>query len=119
MNGEILKNVCEYMNALSKKKYKTLEISILKKCILQDYKERKSLKINVNFRTKEGKQIIHERIVKMAKQIYNINFTSEDIKLYRKCVSEEYSNRTGKCAWGFAEIRKRIGYDPVTGIELK
>lgn len=118
MNGEVLQNVCEYMNAFSDKEYKKLHISILKKCILQDYNERKSLKININFRTKEGKKIIHERIIKIANEIYDIDFKTEDIRLYRRCVSEEYSNRTGKCAWGFSDVRKRMGYDPVTGEEI-
>ena len=38
--------------------------------------------------------------------------------IYKKCVADEYQDRTGKCAWGFASVRNKLGYDPVTGKEL-
>jgi hypothetical protein len=76
-------------------------------------------KIIIKTRTIKGKQELNERIAKISNLILGSNtIKAEHVHLYKICRAEEYTDRTGKCAWGFKDVRKKLGFDEVTGLEI-
>lgn len=118
-SGEVLKNVVQLMNALSRKQFTYAQVSNIVSAINEEYCSRKNDNIKINGKTKAGKLEISKRRAKIVNERLGADIiTPEDIKLYKKCVADEYTERTGKCAYGYKEVRKRLGYDPDTGLEI-
>ncbi|KOF57840.1 MULTISPECIES: hypothetical protein [Clostridium] len=120
MKGRVTKNILEYMNSMSIKQFSYIQVSCIASSIKTEYYDRKDKNIKINGKTEDGKKQLNKRIADIVnKKLLNNDITPDDIRLYKRCFAEEYTNRTGKCAWGFTELRQRLGYDPKTGIELK
>lgn len=113
--GVISKNICNYMNLKSNKKYTVYHINIIRNSLLTELKERRKLNLNIRSSSKEGKKIIYSRAAKIAKDVYKTNITEQDVILYKNCMRQEYTDRTGRCTWGIPDVRKKLGYDPKTG----
>jgi hypothetical protein len=112
-------NIAELMSALGKREVTALEVSAIENSIKPELDDRKKKGIVIKNKTKEGKKKINTRLAAMVNELIRPKtpITAEDIGLYRRCWADEFSERTGKCAWGFKELRERLGYDPVTGKE--
>ncbi len=113
------KAITEYINSrCTDRQFTPLEIAVIEtqKDAVTRHRDREPL----NRKSKSGKQIINQRIADRVNDMMapKIPVTSEHIRLYKRCWADEYSDRTGKCAWGFADIRVRLGYDPKTGLEI-
>lgn len=115
--GNVSKNICKYMNSLGRREYTLDEVKAIKKAILEEREFRRKNNINVNF-DRNGKKITNEKIALIASDNLEMKITVRDIELYKRCVRNEFEDRTGKCAWGFPEVRKRLGFNPATGEEL-
>ena len=86
----VTNNIKELMNGISKKQFSYIEVSA----------------------------ILNTRIAELANKKLNSNrITPEDVHLLKKCRADEYTYRTGRCAYGYKELRIRLGYDPDTGLE--
>lgn len=119
MKGQVSKNIMEYMNAMSTKQFSYVHVSCIANSIKVEYYDRKLKGLEIKVKTKAGKTELNKRVADIVNKRLGIkNITPDDIKLYKNCFAEEYANRTGKCAWGFKELRQRLGYDPETGIEI-
>lgn len=119
MKGQVTKNIMEYMNSRSLKTFTYIQVSAIAESIKKEYYNRKEKGVEINTKTKEGKTELNKRIAAIANnKLGTDNISAEDIKLYKKCFADEYTDRTGKCAWGFKDVRKRLGYDPKTGLEI-
>ncbi|AIY85205.1 hypothetical protein U729_3100 (plasmid) [Clostridium baratii str. Sullivan] len=120
MKGKVTENIREYMNSMSKRNFSYLQVSAIANAIKEEYYDRKKLGIIIKTKTKEGREELNKRAADIANRKLNIkNITKDDVRLYKKCLAEEYTNRTGKCAWGFKELRSRLGYDPETALEIR
>lgn len=120
MRGDVTKNICEYMNtySLAGRVYRLLEIKIIRESIRTELIIRTRLKLKIRSRTNTGKHEINKRICKIVNESFeNIKITPEDVELYKRCRIKELEQRTGKCAWGFPDVRKRYGFNPITGLE--
>lgn len=120
MPGQVIKNIVEYMNAHSvNKTFNYYEISTIRSAVRLEWKNRKETGLDINTRTRSGRGHIDQRVSDIANEIIGRNAISpEDVRLYKKCFSEEYTDRTGRCAWGFKEVRRRLGFDEETGLEI-
>ena len=125
MIGNVTTNVLEYMNGMSKKQYVYSQVSAIANAITDEFYDRKAKGLIINGRTKRGKEEISTRVAAIANKklikkglLDKANIDSYDVWLYKKCYAEEYTNRTGKCAWGYKELRQRWGFDPDTALEL-
>lgn len=116
--GQVIENITEYMNNLGERKYTKFEVSAIRTSINKEFIERKKDSIKLNPRTKKNKKIINERVSKIVKRDFGFNTSACDIKLFKKCLVEEYQNRTGKCAWRYASAREHLGYDTITGLAI-
>lgn len=118
--GEVSKNICNYMNqnSLDNKKYTVYEVNAIRSSIQLELKDRKVNCISIKL-TEDGKTEINTRIANISNEIYKTNITHVDVSLWRRCSREEYTDRTGKCTWGIAEVRKKLGFNGITGYELK
>lgn len=115
------KNIIEYMNSRSNRTYLLIEVAEIANAIIKERKDRKLKGLQVNTKSALGKEIINKRTAGFVNNKLNprVPLRSEDIRLYKQCVADEYMDRTGKCAWGYKDVRQRLGYDPSTGIELQ
>lgn len=110
----------EYMNAMARdKSFHYEEVSAIANAIDAEYWDRKARDLVINGKTERGRQEINKRVSeitnrKLGKEV----ITAADVRLYKRCIAEEYTDRTGKCAWGFKEVRRRYGFDEKTGLEL-
>lgn len=113
--------IAELMNALGDRKFTPFEIATIEAHKVPEYEDRKNKNIQINGKTEEGKKQINKRLAAMVNEVIKpkIPITAEDIRRYKRCWADEYTNRTGKCAWGFKEVRAKLGYDPVTGVEVE
>lgn len=118
MKGTVTENILAYMNSMGKKTFTYIQVSKIAEAITQEYFERKAEGSSINVKSRKGKRQLNERIAAIANQGLNNLVTAEDVHLYKVCRAEEYSNRTGRCAFGFKDTRKRLGYDPETGYEV-
>ena len=102
-------NILAYMNARGTKKYTKYHLGAIRAAIRTEFITR----------DKTGKQKLNREIAKIANEtLGSTDITAHDVWIYKKCVADEYQDRTGKCAWGFASVRNKLGYDPETGKEL-
>lgn len=125
MKGNVTTNVLEYMNGMSKKQYVYSQVSAIANAITDEFYDRKAIGLIINGRTENGKKEIRTRVAAIANKklikkglLDEANINSYDVWLYKKCYAEEYTDRTGKCAWGYKELRQRWGFDPDTALEL-
>lgn len=118
MVGDAQKNICKYMNCYSNKKFNYFHVSTIALCIKEELKDRRKKGLIINTKTEKGKELLNKRTAKIVNDKIGTNFTKDDIRLYKRCLSQEYSDRTGRCAWGFKTMREKMGYDPDTGLEL-
>lgn len=119
MKGQVTINILEYMNATSNKQFTYVVVSTIANSIKDEYHDRKLKGLNINGKTKSGKKQINSRVVNIANEKFGKStITLDDVRLYKRCFTEEYTSRTGKCAWGFKEVRQRLGFDVITGLEL-
>lgn len=114
--GEVSRNICKYMNLLSTSKvYTAYHVNAIRRCLSIELKQRKEKGISCSSRSKNGKHEIYKRVAALVKEEFNQEVTGEDVRLYKKCVRQEYTDRTGKCTWSIPQVRKRLGHNPVTG----
>lgn len=114
----VIDNKVKYMNARNDRIFTRYEASAIRDSIRLEHKQKITRPNDLNPKTKRGREVINDRVVEIAKLKYGVTVTAKDVWLYKKCFADEYSNRTGKCAWGFQEVRKKLGYDPKTGVEV-
>lgn len=120
MATERQKTIAELMSALGNREFTAFEVSTIESCKSIEYNDRKKNGIKINGKTEKGKKQINKRLAAVVNKIAKLKvpITGEDIRLYKRCWADEYTERTGKCAWGFKEIRTKLGYDSVTGLEI-
>ena len=115
------RDVLSYMNARGKKQYNKYQLSAISTAIKLEPLEREEQGLCIKSRTKKGKELLNERAAEIANRRLTKNdlVTGYDVWLFKVCNAQEYQDRTGKCAWGFKQVRKRLGYDENTGLELE
>lgn len=119
MKNDITKNIVEYMNVLSNKEFSYEEVKAIATAIYREKVDRKAKEIVINTRTPKGKDMLNQRIARFANKLLKGNsIKSDHVHLYRICRMEEFTDRTGKCAWGFKNVRRQRGFDEITGMEL-
>lgn len=108
------------MSALSYRIFTGFEIAIIEGCVISEYKQRKIEGISINNKLLSGRKIIRERTAALVNERLNTGnqVNEEHILRFKRVLADDYTERTGKCAWGFKEVRKRWGYDPDTGREI-
>lgn len=117
MATERQKIIAEMMSSLCDRQFSGMEIAIIESAKTQEYLERKKEPLDINIKTNVGKTIINKRIAfKVNSTMKPKNkITVEHIKLYKHCIADEYTERTGKCAYGYKNIRESLGCDLATG----
>ncbi|MCH4200649.1 MAG: hypothetical protein LKF87_14595 [Clostridium tyrobutyricum] len=119
MENNITQNIMDYMNSMGRKQFTYIEVSCIASSIKREYCDRKKKDIKINTKIKSGREELNRRIANIVNSRLHIkSITPKDVRIYKKCFAEEYAARTCKCAWGFKELRRRLGYDPKTGVEL-
>lgn len=126
MIGNVTTNIMEYMNGMSTKQFVYAQVSAIANAIKDEFYDRKAIGLVINTKSDEGKaqlsarvaDIANKKLIKKGKKDL-ANIVGHDVWLYKKCYAEEYTDRTGKCAWGFKELRQRWGFDPETALELQ
>ncbi|WP_315069341.1 hypothetical protein [uncultured Clostridium sp.] len=117
--GKVTENIMEYMNSMEEKQFSYEEVSAIANSIKEEFYDRKYQGLVIKTRTKDGKNKLNQRVAAIAnKKLNNCTITAHDVWRYKRCFAEEYTNRTGKCAWGFKEVRERLGFDRNTGLEI-
>lgn len=115
----VTKNIMDYMNSMSIKQYNYYQVVNIARAIKAEYRDRRNNKIAINVKTDKGKDQLNQRTAAIVNEKMGGNYIlPEDVRLFKRCFVEEYTNRTGKCAWGFKDVRKRLGFDEETGIEI-
>lgn len=114
----VIDNITQYMNCRSTKIYTKYEVSAIRGCIKLEYNNRFSRPSWLNVKTKKGKEYLNQRIANLVNEKYGLSIKGKDVWLYKKCFADEYSDRTGKCIWGFKHVRENLGYNPETGREV-
>lgn len=122
MSTQRQKTIAEYMNGLCRDRdFTAMEVALIETQIKPEWRERIENNIKVNGRTNTGKEFINTHIAERVNgllQNSKIPIKLHHIKIYKKCWTDEYTDRTGKCSWGFKEIREKLGYDPNTGLQI-
>lgn len=115
------RDILSYMNSHGKKQYTKYQVSAISTAIPIEAKEREEEFIKFNTRTRKGKELLNRRVADIANRNLDVNsrVTPHDVWVFKRCRLEEYQARTGKCAWGLKEYRRRLGYDENTGLELE
>lgn len=120
MATERQETIASLMTGLSKREFTGFEIALIERAIVKEAGERNKKGIKINTRTKKGRDFISNRTAELVNEILvsKVKITVEHIRIYKTCRVDEFSERTGRCAWGFKDLRKRLGYDPYTGKEI-
>jgi len=115
------RDILSYMNSHGKKQYTKYQVSAISTAIQIEAKEREEEFIEFNTRTRKGKELLNRRVADIANRNLDgsSRVTPHDIWVFKRCRLEEYQARTGKCAWGLKEYRRKLGYDENTGLELE
>ncbi|MEG2289073.1 MAG: hypothetical protein RSA29_04525 [Clostridium sp.] len=114
------RDVLSYMNSHGRKQYTKYQLSAISTAIKIEPLDRAEEGLVIKTRSKKGREILNQRIADIAnKKLYKDKVTAHDVWVFKKCNAEEYQDRTGKCAWGFKEVRKKLGFDEETGLELE
>ena len=82
--------------------------------------ERAAIGVVIDTKTKKGRKALCEKIARMINAVgsFKVPITAEHVHMYKKCRADEYTERTGKCSWGYANTCEKFGYDPVTREEI-
>jgi hypothetical protein len=115
------KVIAELMNGLcTDRTFTGNEVALVEIQIKAEKEDREAHGIEIETKSRLGRENLCKRIAAKinAETKFKIPITAKHIHQYRQCRADEYTNRTGKCAWGFASTRKRLGYDPETGQEV-
>lgn len=115
------KAIAELMNGLcTDRTFTGNEVAIIENQLRVELADRKAEELIINSRTDKGKQIINMRIAARINAFMKPKhlISPHHIKLYKRCWVDEYCDRSGKCAWGFPDVREKLGYDPKTGREV-
>lgn len=115
IKGQVDKNVLNYMNQLSEKEFTLDVLPKIRKAIKLEIKDRKEKEIEINNRSRKGKWEIYKRVSEIAKKELDSNITAKDVQLFRNCVRNEYTDRTGKTTWSIPAMREFYGFNKVTG----
>jgi hypothetical protein len=113
--------IAELMNGLCRDRAFTgNEVAFIEIQIKAEKENREALGIDIETKSRQGRENLCKRIADRinAETQFKFPITAKHIHLYRQCRADEYTNRTGKCAWGFKNTRERLGYDPDTGREV-
>lgn len=120
MRGEVTESIVEYMNGMSKKQFTLEEGKAIQKAIPYEHADRNMKSLDINSKSKNGREEINQRTALIANTILKADtIKAEHIHLFKMCKWTEFSDRTGKCAYGFKEMRERLGYDVITGLEIE
>ena len=120
MQGQIRVNIQEYMNSQSQKVFSIHEVCAIANSIRDEFDDRKAKGLVINGKTEAGKITLNQRIADIANaRLGTKSIRADDVRLYKRSFAAEYTDRTGRCAWGFKEVRERLGFDPETGEELQ
>ena len=115
----VVDNILAYMNARGNKQYTKYQVGAIGTAVRTEFITRDKSDIFFNARSKVGKEKLNKKIAEIANNTLGSNqITAHDVWIYKKCVADEYQDRTGKCAWGLKSVRKKLGYDPETGLEI-
>lgn len=95
MKINIDQNICDYMNAIvvGEKEYTLEEVKKFKRSVFFEKEDRTSKNIKINFNSQNGRKEINERTAIIAREIFKLNVTVNDINLFRKCKSMEAKER--------------------------
>lgn len=112
------KSIAENLSALCDREFTGLEIAMIENTRKTELDDRRKKGINLKSNSTAGKLLINTRMAEMVNGTLNpkIPMTAEHIRQYKHVWADEYTERTGKCAWGFKDVRKKFGYDPFTNI---
>jgi hypothetical protein len=96
------------------------EVALIEIQIKTEKEDREAQGIEIETKSRLGRENLCKRIAAKinAETKFKIPITAKHIHQYRQCRADEYTNRTGKCAWGYKNTRERLGYDPKTGKEV-
>jgi hypothetical protein len=120
MQGKVLQNIREYMNARGSRNYSYYEVANIKGAMRDEHYDRKANGPKIDGKTRAGRALINQRVAQIANErMMRKDIAPADVLLYKQCLRDEYQDRTGKCAFGFPDTRKRLGYDEVTGLEVE
>jgi hypothetical protein len=115
------KAIAELMNGLcTDRTFTGNEVALIENLIRVELADRKAEGLKIETKTSLGKQTINTRIAARINAFTKGGkpMTYHHIRLYKRCWADEYSERSGKCSWGFPEVRRKFGYDPTTGQEV-
>lgn len=87
--------ICDYMNTMStdNREYTLEEVRKLKRCVSLEKDDRINSKLNINPNSVTGRNEINARTTTIAKTVFKLNVTVNDIVLFRKCKSKEVKDR--------------------------
>jgi hypothetical protein len=106
------------MNSRYEKQYKEEELRIIGQSIEAERSERKLIGLVIASRTINGRRILNKRIADIANdKLKNKSLNIRDIERFKTCKRHEFEARTGKCTWSIPSVRKKLGFDPITGKE--
>jgi hypothetical protein len=115
----VSKNITTYMNARYERHYTVKEIKIISISFAKERVDRKNNSLYIASRTIKGRQQIYNRVADIAnKKIGRKVIRPIDVERFKICQRQESENRTGKCTWSIPEARKKLGFDPLTGLEI-
>jgi hypothetical protein len=115
------KAIAELMSGICRDRtFKGNEVALIEIQIHAEKKDRDAKGIEISTRTMKGRDLLCKMIATKinAETKFKVPITASHIHLYRQCRADEYTERTGKCAWGYKNTRERLGYDPKTGKEV-
>jgi hypothetical protein len=115
------KAIAELMSGLCKDRTFTgNEVALIEIQIKAEKEDREAQGIEIPTHNRQGRELLCKRIAARinVETKFKVPITASHIHLYRQCRADEYTERTGKCAWGYKNTRERLGYDPETGREV-
>lgn len=99
------KNIAEFMSAFGKKNYTPLDVSEIE----SGYRRFQLQYRKQGIRSERTKKAFEENNVRLSEYLCN-KYAPQEVKLFKKCVSLEYEDRTGKSAFGFKGYKERNGF---------
>lgn len=87
--------ICDYMNALEigDKEYSLEEVKKIKRSVSLEKEDRAKKKLAIKFNSPDGRTEMNKRTAIIAKTIFKLDITVNDIRLFRKCKSMEAKDR--------------------------
>ena len=113
--------IAELMNGVCRDRTFTgNEVALMEMQIQLEREERAAIGVVIDTKTKKGRKALCEKIARMINAVgsFKVPITAEHVHMYKKCRADEYTERTGKCSWGYENVCQKFGYDPVTREEI-